>query len=151
MLDRFGFIDPTDGGESHRYSLNFELEKPLGDWTLTGNVYALDYQLDLYSNFTYFLDTDNGDQFEQFDERRAYGLHAELVRATEYGGIAGQLMFGVESRYEDIGRVGLYLTDDRVRYDTIREDSVTRLGLGFFVEQQLQVTDWLRVIAGPAP
>ena len=24
----------------------------------------------------------------------------------------------------------------------------TRLGLGFFVEQQLQVTDWLRVIAG---
>ncbi len=147
-LDRFGFIDPTDGGESHRYSLNFELEKPLGDWNFTGNVYALDYQLDLFSNFTYFLDTDNGDQFEQFDERQAYGLHAELVRATNYGGIAGQLMFGVESRYEDIGRVGLYLTDDRVRYDTIREDAVTRLGLGFFVEQQLQVTDWLRVIAG---
>ena len=76
------------------------------------------------SNFTYFLDADNGDQFEQFDERRAYGLHAELVRATNYGGLAGQLMFGVESRYEDIGRVGLYLTDARVRYDTIREDAV---------------------------
>ena len=148
LLDRFGYIDPTGGGESHRYSLNFELEKPVGDWNFTGNGYALDYDLDLFSNFTYFLDADDGDQFEQFDERRAYGLHAELVRATNYGGLSGQLMFGVESRYEDIGRVGLYLTDDRVRYDTIREDAVTRLGVGFFVEQQLQVTQWLRVIAG---
>ena len=82
MLDRFGYVDPTDGGESHRYALNFELEKPLGDWNFTGNVYALDYQLDLFSNFTYCLDADNGDQFEQFDDRKAYGLHAELARAT---------------------------------------------------------------------
>ena len=148
LLDRFGYIDSTNGGESHRYGLNFQLEKPVGDWSFKGNVYALDYQLDLFSNFTYFLDTDNGDQFEQFDERRAYGLHAELVRATTYGDMTGQLMFGMESRYEDIGRVGLYLTDDRVRYDTIREDSVNRLGVGIFVEQRLQVTDWMRVIAG---
>jgi outer membrane receptor protein involved in Fe transport len=153
LLDRFGFIDPTNGGESHRYALNFQLEKPVGDWNLTGNVYTLDYELDLFSNFTYFLssdglDADNGDQFEQFDERNAYGLHAELARATTYGDMTGQLMIGMESRYEDIGRVGLYLTNDRARYDTIREDSVTRLGVGFFVEQQLQVTDWMRVIAG---
>ena len=148
LLDPFGFIDPTNGGESHRYSLNLEVEKPLGDWSLTGNLYALDYELDLFSNFTYFLGGDNGDQFEQFDERRAYGLQAELVRATNYGGLAGQLTFGVQSRYEDIGRVGLYLTDDQLRYDTIREDAVTRLGLGIFVEQQLRITDWLRVIAG---
>jgi outer membrane receptor protein involved in Fe transport len=148
LLDRFGYVDSTNGGESHRHALNFELEKPVGDWNLSGNVYALDYELDLYSNFTYFLDADNGDQFEQFDERKAYGVHAELARATNYGGVTGQLMFGVASRYEDIGRVGLYLTDARVRYDVIREDAVTRLGIGFFVEQQLQVTEWLRVIAG---
>jgi outer membrane receptor protein involved in Fe transport len=60
----------------------------------------------------------------------------------------GRLEFGVVSRYDDIGRVGLYLTDDRVRRSTVREDAVTRLGLGFYVEQQLQPTDWLRVIAG---
>ena len=148
LLDRFGYVDPTNGGDSHRYSLNLELEKPVGDWSFSGNVYALDYDLDLFSNFTYFLDADNGDQFEQFDERKAYGLQAELVRGTNYGGLGGQLTLGVESRYEDIGRVGLYLTDDRVRYDTIREDAVTRLGMGLFVEQQLQVTEWLRVIAG---
>ena len=51
--------------------------------------YALDYQLDLYSNFTYFIDTDNGDQFEQFDERKAYGVHAELRARQNFGGLPG--------------------------------------------------------------
>jgi outer membrane receptor protein involved in Fe transport len=148
LLDRFGFIDGSDGGESHRYSLSFDVARPLGDWNLSANVYALDYQLDLFSNFTYALTGPEGDQFEQFDDRKAYGLHAEIGRETNFAGLSGQLRFGVESRYDDIGRVGLYLTEDRVRVTTIRQDAVERLGLGFFVEQQLQATDWLRVIAG---
>jgi hypothetical protein len=147
-LDRFGYVDPTGGGETHRYALNFALAKPLGEWSLRGNVYALDYELDLFSNFTYGLDPDFGDQFEQYDQRRAYGLLASVERATDYGGIAGSLRFGVESRFDDIGKVGLYLTDDRARYLTTREDAVERLGLGFFVEQQLRAADWLRIVAG---
>jgi outer membrane receptor protein involved in Fe transport len=147
-LDRFGFFDPTNGGDSHRYSLSFEIAKPLGGWSFDANAYALDYQLDLFSNFTYAIDGANGDQFEQFDDRRAYGVHAEFSRETVFAGLPGRLEFGVESRLDDIGRVGLYLTDDRVRYATIREDGVERLGLGVYVEQQIQATKWLRVIAG---
>lgn len=148
VLDRFGFVDPTGGGESHRYALNFELDKSLGAWNFRGNAYALDYRLDLFSNFTYFIDPDNGDQFEQFDDRNAYGLHAELQRDTDFGGVAGSFKLGVDSRHDDIGKVGLYLTGNRQRLDTVREDSVTRLGLGFYVEQQLRFTPWLRAIAG---
>ena len=148
VLDRFGFVDPTNGGDSHRYSLAYEVEKSLGDWRFEANAYALDYQLDLFSNFTYALDAADGDQFEQYDDRKAYGLHSEIARDTNVGGIRGQLKFGFESRFDDIGKVGLYLTDDRQRLATVREDSVERLGLGFYVEQQLQPTDWLRVIGG---
>ncbi len=148
LLDRFGYVDPTNGGDSHRYSLGYEVEKTFGAWRLDANAYALDYQLDLFSNFTYAIDADNGDQFEQFDDRKAYGFHSEIGRETDYGGLRGTLKFGIESRFDDIGRVGLYLTDDRVRLATIREDSVERLGVGFYVEQQLQPTDWLRLIAG---
>jgi outer membrane receptor protein involved in Fe transport len=148
LLDRFGFFDPSDGGESHRYALAFDLAKPLGGWNLRANVYALDYQLDLFSNFTYAIDAATGDQFEQFDDRHAYGLHGELVRETGFAGLKGQLKLGVESRFDDIGHVGLFLTDDRVRLATIRQDAVQRLGLGFYVEQQVQATDWLRVVAG---
>jgi outer membrane receptor protein involved in Fe transport len=148
LLDRFGFVDSTNGGESHRYALNFEIEKPLGEWSLEANAYALDYHLDLFSNFTYALDTANGDQFEQFDDRQAYGVHAEVRRENRIGSLPGQLRVGVESRFDDIGQVGLYLTQGRVRRSTIRQDAVQRLGLGLFAEQQVQATDWLRVIAG---
>ena len=148
QLDRFGFVDPSNGGESHRYSLAADVAKPLGAWNFEANAYALEYQLDLFSNFTYALNPVDGDQFEQFDDRNAYGLHAQIARETGFGGLRGKLTFGFESRFDDIGRVGLYLTDDRQRLATIREDSVERLGLGFFVEQQLQATEWLRVIAG---
>jgi outer membrane receptor protein involved in Fe transport len=148
LLDRFGFVDPTDGGESHRYALNVDFARPIGAWSLDANAYVLDYQLDLFSNFTYGIDTDNGDQFEQFDDRKAYGIHAEIRRENNLASFPGQLRLGLESRFDDIGKVGLYLTDDRARLATIREDAVQRLGLGFFIEQQVQVTDWLRVIAG---
>jgi outer membrane receptor protein involved in Fe transport len=148
LLDRFGFIDGTNGGDSHRYALSFDLAKPIGEWSLTGNVYALDYQLDLFSNFTYALNAAEGDQFEQFDDRRAYGLRADIGRETHFAGLPGVFTFGVESRRDDIGRVGLYLTGNRVRLTTVRQDAVERTGVGFYVEQQLQATDWLRVVAG---
>src|SRR5688572_22000406 len=122
LLDRFGFVDPSNGGESHRYSLAIDVAKPLGAWNFEANAYALDYQLDLFSNFTYALNPVDGDQFEQFDDRNAYGLHAEIARSTGFGGLRGKLTFGFESRFDDIGRVGLYLTDDRQRLTTIRED-----------------------------
>ena len=46
----------------------------------TRNAYAIDYELDLFSNFTYAIDTENGDQFEQFDDRRVYGGAADAGR-----------------------------------------------------------------------
>src|SRR6185436_1437055 len=147
-LDRFGYVDPTDGGNSHRYALSFDFAKPIGDWNFSALAYALDYRLDLFSDFTYAMDTENGDQFEQFDDRDAYGLHAEIARDTQYGSVHGRLEFGFESRYEDIGGVGLYLTRARQRLDTVREDAVTRLGVAVYAEQQLQVSEWFRLIAG---
>jgi outer membrane receptor protein involved in Fe transport len=148
LLGRFGYVDPTNGGDSHRHALNFELEKPLGDWKIDATAYALDYHLDLFSNFTYAIDTASGDQFEQLDDRQAYGLHAELRRDNRIGSLPGRLRIGVESRFDDIGQVGLYLTEGRVRRSTIREDAVQRLGLGLYAEQQVQPADWLRVVAG---
>ena len=41
----------------------------------------MDYGLDLFSNFTYWLnDPVNGDQFEQVDRRRVFGVRASHRR-----------------------------------------------------------------------
>ena len=42
QIDRFGFIDPTDGGESYRYSLSADAWGQLGAGDWRANVYVID-------------------------------------------------------------------------------------------------------------
>ena len=123
-LDRFGFIDPTDGGASHRYSLGVDWISQFGAGQVHALLYAVDYRLDLFSNFTYAIDTENGDQFEQLDQRRIYGGSASWHRPLEILGLNNDLDVGLQWRLDDIGVVGLYRTDARERMDTTREDAV---------------------------
>ena len=76
-ISRFGYVDATDGGDSHRYSLALDAWSREDGHGWSANAYAVDYGLDLFSNFTYALDQDNGDQFEQFDSRQVYGISAQ--------------------------------------------------------------------------
>jgi outer membrane receptor protein involved in Fe transport len=125
-IDRFGFVDPTDGGESNRYSIAADWYEQLGAGRMHAMAYAVDYKLDLFSNFTYAVDTENGDQFEQFDDRRVYGGQFEWQRPLELMGLSHDLTLGAELRRDDIGTVGLYKTVARQRIDTTREDEVTQ-------------------------
>ena len=88
--------------------------------------YAVDYKLDLFSNFTYAVDTENGDQFEQFDDRRVYGGQFSWERPLALMGLSHELTLGAELRRDDIDTVGLYRTVARERIDTTREDAVTQ-------------------------
>jgi outer membrane receptor protein involved in Fe transport len=147
-LDRFGFVDPTDGGRSHRYTLGAEWRHASEPWIYEANAYAVDYKLDLFSNFTYALDRDNGDQFEQLDDRRIYGGRAGVSRDFEIASRDARVRFGAEYRHDDIDTVGLYRTRDRERLGTIREDGVTQASSSLFVEQDVRLASWLRATAG---
>ncbi len=62
-IDRFGAIDPTDGGKTSRYSLSFDGAQANSFGVFRANAYAIASRLNLISNFTFFLDDpDNGDQ-----------------------------------------------------------------------------------------
>ncbi|MGH8177768.1 MAG: TonB-dependent receptor, partial [Steroidobacter sp.] len=71
-------------------------------------------------------DVDNGDQFEQLDERRVYGGAASWSRPLELAGLSNDLDAGVEWRRDDVGAVGLYRTVARERIGAIREDEVVQ-------------------------
>ena len=63
LIDRFGEIDPTDGGDSSRYGLNGEWHRGTENENTRVAAYANYYDLNLFSDFTYFLDDPvNGDQ-----------------------------------------------------------------------------------------
>jgi hypothetical protein len=149
QLDRLGFVDPTDGGESRRTGLTFDLHDERGAWSYDALAYAIDYELALFSNFTYALDDPlNGDQFEQLDDRNVYGFAGSLARGNAIGGLAGALTVGLQVRHDDIDTVGLYRTAARERLSTVREDAVGQTALGVYVSQSLTLAPRVRAIGG---
>jgi TonB-dependent receptor-like protein/carboxypeptidase family protein len=149
LITRFGVIDPTDGGSTHRYSLSTEWQRA-GDTTLTRVTgYLINYRLDLFSNFTYFLDDPvNGDQFEQADDRVVTGLQGNRSWQTEWFGHYTETTAGVQIRSDDIGTVGLYHTKDRDRLSTTRQDSVRQSSEAVYAETSTHWSPEFRTILG---
>ncbi|TDF42513.1 TonB-dependent receptor [Alteromonadaceae bacterium M269] len=137
-IDRFATVDPTVGGDSSRYSLSF-------DWTSqawASTFYVIQSELDLFSNFTYFLnDPVNGDQFEQVDDRITYGGDISHRSSIELGGKTVNINTGLQVRVDDIDEVGLHRTQARRRLSTIRDDKVDEYSAGLFVEGQFDINE----------
>jgi len=147
-LSRFGYIDPTDGGETHRYSLSGDWWRQVGEGRLTALAYAIDYRLDLISNFTYFLDQADGDQFGQFDDRKIFGGNVRYTLPLTLGGLESELASGVEIRHDDISPVGLYHTSERERLAAIREDSVSQTSYSAYLSQGIAWSPRFRTTLG---
>jgi outer membrane receptor protein involved in Fe transport len=145
QIDRFGFIDPDLGGQSHRYSLSGYFK--LGEWDLT--VYASAYYMSLINNPTYSLtDPINGDEFEQEDERVLFG--GSLVRQSRFEimGLKAAGLFGAEVRVDDVQELNLFNTRSRLRYGSVREDSARELSLSAYAESEFALSENLRLITG---
>jgi hypothetical protein len=149
LIDRFGAIDPTDGGKTSRFSLSGDYQQDLGAGILQANVYGVKYRLNLFSNFTYYLrDPVNGDQFEQADDRWMFGTSGRLTWTAQAGGVSLEGAVGWEARHDRVDPIGLYDTVARHRLSTVRQDFVRETSAGVFAEGEAAVTAWLRAIAG---
>lgn len=80
IISRFGSVDDTEGGNTSRTNFNVSIIKPVSEnVTFKANSFYSNYQFELYSNFTFFLeDPINGDQIRQKENRNLYGLNTEL-------------------------------------------------------------------------
>lgn len=147
-IDRFGYVDPSDGGQTHRYSLSGQWNGRFSDGRWQANAYAIDYGLNLWSNFTYATDTTNGDQFLQTDQRRIYGGSLSRTWVGDWNGHLVENTLGTQVRLDRIGKVGLYLTTDRQRWNTVREDAVDEDYVAVYGQNLVQWTDWFRSQVG---
>jgi outer membrane receptor protein involved in Fe transport len=144
----YGALDPSDGGNSSRFSLS-------GNWARsddTGgskvNFYAIRSSLNLWNNFTYFLtDPVNGDQFHQHDDRILGGINASHIFKSRFAGLPMETEIGIQSRYDDIG-LDLTKTVRRQFLSPIRSDAVREGSVGIFAQNTLRWSDWLRTTVG---
>lgn len=149
LISRYGAIDTTDGGESSRYSLSYGLHRRNQQSAFEMNAYMVQSSLDLYSNFSYFLnDPVNGDQFNQREQRRMAGLNVSRTWFSTWAGLDVQNKLGVQTRYDRLSPVGLYNTVARQRLATIREDQVKEASIGLFAENTTQWLPKFRSVAG---
>jgi len=148
-LPRFGLVDPTDGGNTQRFSLSTEWQRNSSTTLTQIAAYAVDYRLDLFSDFTYFLaDPVNGDQFEQADRRHVFGLKASHRWLATWGSVSAENVAGVQTRADDIGNVALYHTRARQRLGTERQDQVLETSVSAFAQSSLQWSAHLRAVIG---
>lgn len=151
VISRFGTLDPSDAGDTHRYTLSAEVQRSSSTATTKFVGFAMEYGLDLFSNFTYFLnDPVNGDQFEQVDERRVFGGRGSHRRRSRWLGRPFEHSIGVQVRHDRIGPLGLFATRERQRLSTTREDRVLQTSLGLYYQGELEFADTFRVTAGLA-
>ena len=113
----FGALDLTDGGHSHRYSLQGELHHQGANSQTKIMAYGFYYDLNLFSDFTYYLvDPYKGDQFEQQDRRWVAGFDVRHTIFSEWYGRKAETTFGMQLRNDWIHN-GLFRSEGRVRVD----------------------------------
>jgi outer membrane receptor protein involved in Fe transport len=144
---RFDAIDLTDGGNTSRASLSGQWQRNVGGQLTRVHAYAMRYELQLFSNFSYFTDPVDGDQFLQSDDRQVYGLRASHGFAHKLGSLDARSEFGAQLRHDRI-RVGLFDTAARTIVGTTRDDRVRETLAGVYGQTSLELTPQLRAVLG---
>jgi outer membrane receptor protein involved in Fe transport len=113
-LDRFGFIDPFNGGRVRTGVLSAYYRKEWADGrTLKADAFLARSLFDLYSNFTFFLgDEERGDEIQQHDSRLQEGANLQILQPYKFFGRQALLTIGGNVHANQIN-VGLFRTARR--------------------------------------
>jgi hypothetical protein len=146
---RFDLVDDTDGGEARRYSLSGVWRQTTADSASKVNAYIIRNQLDLWSNFTYYMDDPvHGDQFAQPDRRVTAGVNALHTWHAHRGDtITADLSVGLQAQNDNIFN-GLLHTQTRQALDVTRQDHIVETSSAAWIESATRWGDSFRSIVG---
>ena len=148
-LERFGAIDPSEGGKTLRSTvrLNYHYDTP-SRGQFFANAYGQYYKLDLFTNFTFFLtDPVNGDGIQQSDHRGVYGGDLGFKQHGEVFGMPGVGTIGFQTRVDEIhARLGTQTK--RTPTGTTTDSDILEASYAPFVKAEIQPTPWMRLTGG---
>ena len=148
IIAQFGSLNPTDGGNTDRYTLEGEYHRADKDSASKIMAYSYYYNMNLWNDFTFFLDDPvHGDQFDQADSRWVQGVKGAQTWFGRLWNFPVENTVGFDLR-NDIIHDGLYHTEDREVIGTTRVDDVLETGLGMYVENKAEWLPWFRTVAG---
>ncbi len=145
-ITRFGSIDDTEGGNTSRTNILIDYNKFIDKNSFIKNsVYYSNYDFELYSNFTFFLDDPiNGDQIKQKENRSIFGINSEYNKTFSSSRISGNWQAGISLR-NDLS-LDNELSHTANRLETL---SYTQLGdinesnFGAYVNSTFNIGNWI--------
>jgi outer membrane cobalamin receptor len=148
-IGRFDAIDDTDGGEARRYSLSGVWRRTAAESASKISAYLIRNQLDLWSNFTWFMnDPVHGDQFAQPDRRVTGGFNAlHTWHAHRSDTVTSDLSVGLQAQNDNIFN-GLLHTQARQTLSSTRQDHIVETSGAAWLESATRWGESVRSIVG---
>lgn len=148
LISRFDALDPTDGGKSNRQSLSAHWARQGESGDTRAAAYFIKSQLDVYSNFTFFLDDPvNGDQFQQHDDRKVAGADLSHTIYNTLWNTEMSHLFGFQQRTDWI-KLGLFHTRARETLSTTGNHEVVESASALYYENNAKWTQTFRSVVG---
>ncbi|MGH8221072.1 MAG: TonB-dependent receptor [Steroidobacteraceae bacterium] len=160
LIDRFGSLDPSDGGYAQRTSLSAQYHVAVAGGEFSASGYVISNRLTLWNDFTHFaVDPVNGDQEEQHEDRETLGADADYAREVSIAGVSHDVLIGFHTRvdYNDVLRLP---TQDRVLLTPeelaavdypasfSEQDHVSLSSVAGYLQDTTRWLPWLRTVFG---
>ncbi|MBL7749356.1 MAG: TonB-dependent receptor, partial [Chitinophagaceae bacterium] len=143
IINRFGAIDDTEGGNTSRTNINVRFNKQWkSNWKTTDQLYFSRYKFNLYSNFTFFLeDPVNGDMINQKEERNIFGYNTTASRSYLLGNMKSNTELGGGFRYDDVNDIELSKATRNTFYNSIQKGDVKELNSYLYINQDIELNN----------
>ncbi|MEY2918459.1 MAG: hypothetical protein RIS73_2173, partial [Bacteroidota bacterium] len=143
-IDRFGSIDPTEGGNTERHNANVILKhslKNVGSWE--NQIFYTNYKFNLYSNFTFYLNNPvNGDEINQAENRNIFGYSSKLNHKHFFGSKTLNSTYGAGLRYDGTNNSRLSNVIQRKFLSNIKLGDIKETNAFAFAQQELNIGKW---------
>jgi len=149
LISPFGSMDPTQGGSTERHNLSATYDKDIDNrQRVEVQAYYTRYILQLYSDFTFFLNNPvQGDGIEQDDNRQMFGGHAQYSYTVPVAAGDWVSTVGAESR-NDSDLADLWNQEDRIRISSVSISDIWEQSVGVYDKEEFPITSRLRFMGG---
>lgn len=151
LIDRFGAIDDKEGGNTNRSNINVELTKVLPKQTTVKNqIYFVNYNFELFSNFTFFLDDSiNGDQIKQFEKRNIFGYNGSVKKETTLLGKVFKTEAGIQLHHDMTKGSELSHTTQRKNVlNNLALGDITQTNASLYLDENIALTKKFNINIG---
>ncbi len=145
LIDRFGSIDPTEGGNTQRHNANLILKHQFKNGgNFNNQIYFTHYDFNLYSNFSFYLkDSVNGDGIQQSESRNIIGYTGNYKKQIYWGNAKIESDYGIGFRHDAISNSQLANTVKRAFLNNVQLGDIQETNAFGFIQQEISSGKWL--------